>query len=365
MIRIYEPYFGGNENKYLLDCINSGWISSQGNYLSKFERALADYHSVRNAIATSSCTAALHLSIKSLNIGIGDEVICPDLTFIAPANMVLLSGASLKLVDIDEDTLTLDPDKIIKNISKKTKAIILVHQFGHSAHMDEVLSIAKKFKIKIIEDNAESLGGKYKGERLGTLGDISTFSFFANKIITTGEGGAVLTNNDKIAIKVRELRDHGMNYKKKYHHNDLGYNYRMTNMQAAVGLAQIEKIDKILEIRKNQMDIYNNILSTFKGIKLRKFKKWCSPVHWLMTITLDEKYNRESFLKFMLQNKIDCRQMINPVHEADHMKSIYSAKNFSNSLKISKKSVHLPSGTSLDKNSISYICDKVKEFLQK
>ena len=217
MIPIFEPYFTGNEKKYLMDCIDTSWISSQGEYILKFEQALADYQNMEYAIVTSNCTTALHLSLKALGIGPGDEVICPDLTFIAPANMVVLSGAKLVLVDIHPETLTIDPDLLEEKITKRTRAIIVVHQFGHAAHMDEIMAFAKKYNLKIIEDNAESIGATYKGKLLGTFGDVSTYSFFGNKIITTGEGGAILTNNEDTAIKCRELRDHGMDHQKKYH----------------------------------------------------------------------------------------------------------------------------------------------------
>ena len=363
MIPIFEPLFSGNEKEYLADCINSTWISSQGEYILKFEKALADYHGVNHAIVTSNCTTALHLSLKALGIGPGDEVICPDLTFIAPANMVVLAGARLVLVDIHPETLTIDPSLLEEKITEKTKAIIIVHQFGHAAHMNEIMAIADKYKLKIIEDNAESIGARYKGKLLGTFGDVSTYSFFSNKIITTGEGGAVLTNNEETAIKSRELRDHGMSHKKKYHHIDLGYNYRMTNMQAAIGLAQMEKLDEILSLRKQQMDYYYNKLSSVEGVTLRKYANWCDPVHWMMTLTLDDKYDRDEFLLFMKNNGVDCRQMINPVHHADHFKSNYSDNEFNNAMDTSKQSAHLPSGTSLDYRSIKYICQKIKFFI--
>ena len=203
MIPIFEPYFIGNEKKYLMDCIDTSWISSQGEYILKFEKALADYHGVQHAIVTSNCTTALHLSLKALGVGPGDEVICPDLTFIAPANMVVLAGAKLVLVDIHPESLTIDPGLVEEKITEKTKAIIIVHQFGHAAHMDEIMAITDKYKLKIIEDNAESIGARYKGKLLGTFGDVSTYSFFGNKIITTGEGGAVLTDIEETAIKSR------------------------------------------------------------------------------------------------------------------------------------------------------------------
>ncbi len=363
MIPIFEPYFIGNEKKYLMDCIDTSWISSQGEYITKFEEALADYHSVKFAIVTSNCTTALHLSLKSLGVGKGDEVICPDLTFIAPANMIALSGAKLVLVDINEKTLTIDPVLLEKKITKKTKAIIVVHQFGHPGHMDEIISLAKKYKLKIIEDNAESIGAYYKGRLLGTFGDIATYSFFGNKILTTGEGGALITNDENVAIKCRELRDHGMNHKKKYHHLYLGYNYRMTNMQAALGLAQIEKLDDILAIRREQMDFYYKELGNIEGISLRKYSDWCNPVHWMMTLTLDEQYNRNDFLKYMKSNGVDCRQMINPVHKAEHFKKMFLSESFRNSKSISRKSIHLPSSTGLKEQDLNHITSTLKKYL--
>ena len=364
-IPIAEPLFFGNEKKYLKDCINSTWISSQGSYIEKFEKALAEYHNLEHAIVTTNCTSSLHLSLKALGIKERHEVICPDLTFIALANMIVLSGAELVLIDVDKTTLTIDPSLIERKITNKTKAIIVVHQFGHAAHMEEVLSISEKYNLKIIEDNAESIGARYKGKLLGTFGDLSTYSFFGNKILTTGEGGAILTNNPELALKCRELRDHGMNHMKKYHHTDLGFNYRMTNMQAAIGLAQMENIDEILNLRRQQMDLYYDELSSTKGITVREFEDWCEPVHWLMTLTLDKAYDRDDFLDYMESKGIDCRQMINPVHQAEHFKDNYSADDFINSINLSKQSVHLPSGLGLTKKEISYISESLKGFLKK
>lgn len=363
-IPIFEPYLKGNEKKYLMDCIDTTWISSQGKYIIEFEKLLATYHDLDYGIATSSCTSALHLALKAIGVGAGDEVICPDLTFIAPANMIVLSGAKPCLVDIDPNTLAIDPLLIEQNINKHTKAIIVVHQFGHAAPMDEIMTIAEKYKLKVIEDNAESIGGRYKGKLLGTFGDISCYSFFGNKIITTGEGGALLTNNKDLALKCKELRDHGMAKDKKYYHNDLGYNYRMTNMQAAIGLAQVEKLDNILDLRMKQMMLYYSKLNDISGIKLREFKDYCEPVHWLMTLTLDNKYDRDDFLDYMKQNSIDCRQMVNPVHQAKHFLMNYEESNFPISTQVSKQSVHLPSFTHLSSGEIEYISEIVLKYIQ-
>ena len=192
--------------------------------------------------------------------------------------------------------------------------------------------------------------------------DISCFSFFANKIITTGEGGAILTDDDEIAEKCTTLRDHGMSTQKRYHHVELGYNYRMTNLQASIGLAQLEKLDEILIRRKRQMDLYYDVLSEVPGISLRKYKAWCNPVHWLMTITLVHKYSRSKFLTYMEKHGVDCRQMINPVHRAEHFRQYYDDHEFPNSIDISERSVHLPSSTGLQEDQMAYIVEKIEAF---
>jgi len=368
MIPIYVPWLNKRAKKYVTKCIQTNWISSQGEYIKKFEAALAKYHGVKYSIVTSSCTSALHLSLKSLNIKKGDEVICPDLTFIAPANMIVLSGAKLKLIDVDPHTLNIDHKQIEKNINKRTKAIIVVHQFGHSADMNPIIKIAKKYKLKIIEDNAESIGGRYKGRKLGTIGDLATLSFYANKIMTTGEGGAVITNSKVIAERCYMLRDHGMTKTsdpiKRYTHLDLGYNYRMTNMQAAVGFSQLESINKILKIRNKQIREYKKHLSKIKEIKLREFKKWCKPVHWLTTVIVRKKGLRDKLIYYLLKQGIDARPMIKPVHEAKHFKKFFNSKNFKNSNYISNNSIHLPSSTNLKIKEIKFICNKVKLFFK-
>ena len=361
MIPVFEPYLFGNEKKYINECLDTNWISSQGKFILKFEQSIADYHNCKHCIVTSSCTTAIHLALKSINIKEGDEVICPALTFIAPANMIALSGAKLVLVDIDPKTMTIDPDKIKKSITKKTKAIVVVHQFGHSSHMDEIMEIAREHNLKIIEDNAESLGGKYKGKLLGSIGDISTFSFFANKIMTTGEGGAILTNDDSIADHARILRDHGMSKNERYKHLELGYNYRMTNLQAAIGLAQIEKIDEILLIRNKQMECYYNLL-TNKNIILREFADWTTPVHWLMTMAPKDEDKSNDFIDYMLSEGVECRPMINPVHHAEHFSNSFKDKDFSQSESISNKFFHLPSSTGLKEKEIIDISQKVLSY---
>ena len=364
MIPVSSPYLDSKAKKYVNRCLNTNWISSQGEYISKLEKILAKYHGVSYCVVTSSCTTAIHLAIKSIGIGTGDEIICPNLTFIAPANMIALSGAKIQLVDIDPETFAIDHKQIKKKINKKTKAILVVHQMGHAADMDPIIKLAKKYKLKIIEDNAESIGGKYKGKKLGTLGDVATLSFFANKIITSGEGGAILTNSKKIYEKCNILRDHGMSKFKRYHHLDLGYNYRMTNMQAAIGFSQVKILNKILKKRKKQLSLYNNQLKEIKEIKIRSYKKWCTPVHWLTTITIKKKNTRNKLIKYLHKNGIDARPMINPVHHALHFKSIFKKQKFTNSEYVSANSIHLPSSTNLKEKQIKFICKKIINFFK-
>ena len=362
MIPIYSPSFGKNEKDNLLECIDTGWISSQGGFIEQFENNFSKWNAMQYGVATSSCTSALHLALVALGIGKNDEVICPDLTFIAPANMIRLTGAEPVLVDVHPINWGIDPLKLEEKITSKTKAIIVVHAYGHPADMDAISVIAKKHNLYIIEDVAEAPGAKYKGKLVGTMGDASCYSFYANKIMTTGEGGIVLTNDKTLDKQMRIYRDHGMSREKRYVYVVAGFNYRMTNMQAAIGLAQMEMLDEILALRREQMDFYYEKLSNVDGISLRKYADWCEPVHWMMTLTLDDKYDRDSFLDYMKNNGIDCRQMINPVHHADHFKSQFSDDDFINSINISKQSAHLPSGLGLNENQISEIADIIKKF---
>jgi perosamine synthetase len=365
MIPIFEPFISSVGKKNVLKALDSNWISSQGPFIKKFESELAKFHSSKYCLVTSSCTSALHLSLLALGLKKGDEVMCPALTFIAPANMVLLSNLNLKLVDIDPNSLTVDPEQLKKTITKKTKAIIIVHQFGHSARMDEIMELCKENKILVIEDNAESLGGMFKGKLLGTFGNLTTLSFFANKVLTTGEGGAIITNSKKYFEACLEMRDHGMSLKKKYFHTRLGFNYRMTNLQAAIGLSQIQDFKNITKIRNEQLKLYYSKLKDFNNfIELRKFEKWCKPVHWLMTIRIKKDNLRDEFIKYMKAKGIDCRQMINPVFDALYLKKKFISKNFINSSYISRNSVHLPSGTGLKKKDIDYICKTLKLFFK-
>jgi len=363
MIPIYQPCFVGREKEYVNDCLDTVWISSQGAYVKNLESEIAAYHTMPFSLVVANCTCALHLALAAMGIGDGDEVICPDLTFIAPANMIRLAGAKPVLVDIDPATLAIDPALIIRSITPRTKAILVVHQFGHAADMDQIMAIAKDFGLRVIEDNAESIGALYKGKMLGTIGDCATFSFFGNKVVTTGEGGAIIVGDEGLYQRMQILRDHGMNPNKKYEHLDLGFNYRMTNLQAAIGLAQMEKLDEILSLRRNQLAAYERELSSIEELETRKFAEWCVPTHWLMTVHLKDVRKRDPLMKIMFDNGIECRPMINPVHEARHFAGQYAPEDFPNSIDVSRRSLHLPSGNNVNERQIKFIAAKLKKAL--
>jgi len=358
VIPIFEPTLTGREREYLLHAIDTGWISSQGEYIARFEEQFAAWHGMPHAVAVSNCTTALHLALDALGVGPGDEVLCPDLTFIAPANMIRLAGATPVLVDVEPGSWAIDPVRLAEKISVRSRAIIVVHPFGHAADMDPILTLAERHGLKVIEDNAEAPGGRYRGRLLGTIGDVSCYSFFANKIITSGEGGMVMTRDSTLDKALRVRRDHGMSRERRYFHEVVGYNYRMTNMQAAVGLAQFERLDAITAERAEQAERYRHLLADPR-IAWRPSQPWCDPVHWLATITLRRAELRDPLLAHLKREGIDCRQMVFPVHTAVPYASSHADADFPVSMDISFRSLHLPSSTSLESADLERVCDAV------
>jgi perosamine synthetase len=362
MIPIYSPYLSKEDKKNVKECLTSNWISSQGKFIKKFESEFAKLHNVKYAIATSSCTTALHLSLVALDIGYDDEVICTDLTFIAPVNMINLTGAKPVLIDIDKKTLAMSSDELEKRITKKTKAIIVVHPFGHAAQMDKIIQISKKYNLHVIEDVAEAVGGKFNGKLTGTFGDLSCYSFFANKVITTGEGGMILTKKKSLYNKIKVLRDHGMSLKKRYFHIYAGYNYRMTNMQAAIGYGQIKRFSKIINLRNQQIQRYQSLLPDTNNYYWRAFEKNVKSVHWLATLILTKASNRNKLIKYLSKNGVEARPMIYPVHMALPYKNLRNNHYKSISKDISLRSIHLPSSLNLKLKEQKYIVQLIKEW---
>lgn len=363
MIPIFEPSLTALEKEYLISAFDTGWISSQGEFLGEFEQNFAKFHGMKHAIASSNCTTALHLALLAAGVTQGSEVICPDLTFIAPANMIRLCGAVPVLVDIEPISWCIDPNKIEEKITNKTKAIIVVHAFGHAANMEKIVELSNHYGLALIEDVAEAPGAFFNSQLAGTFGDFSCYSFFANKIITTGEGGMILTNHSDHEKSIRILRDHGMSREVRYVHEVVGFNYRMTNMQAAIGLGQLTRFIDILEAREKQSNQYRNNFAGNSRIQWRPVEPWCNSVHWLATITLRSAELRNNLLAYLKNNKIDARQMVYPVHMAKPYQSSNKNSDFPISNDISLKSLHLPSSTNLTENQVDYICSIVSSWI--
>ena len=365
MIPIFEPVFEGREREFLRECIETGWISSQGRFIGEFETAFARRCGMPFAVATSSCTTALHLALDALGIGDGDEVLCPDLTFIAPANMIRLTGATPVLVDVDPTSWGMDPAAMRAALTPRTRAMIVVHAFGHPADMDPILAVAQERGLKVIEDVAEAPDALYKGRPVGTFGDAACYSFFANKIMTTGEGGMVTCRDAALDKTLRILRDHGMSREQRYVHILPGYNYRMTNMQAAVGLAQLEQLDDIHARRNDQAAQYANRFKNNLHVTWRPTADWCRPVHWLATITLRRAELRDPLLTHLKDRGIEGRPMIFPIHMAEQFKKNGGPDATPVATSISLRSLHLPSSTNLTPEAVNAVADEVLAWLDR
>jgi len=366
MIPIAEPLLGKDELKNIKEAIESGWVSSKGKFIKEFEDNFSKFCDVKFGVTTSSGTTALHLALSALGIKSGDEVIVPDLTFIATANTVVYCNAKPTFIDVHPDYWCLDPEKITEKITPKTKAIIPVHLYGHPCDMDIIMEIAEENNLYVIEDAAEAHGSEYKGKKVGSIGHVSCYSFFANKVITTGEGGMCLTDNEELAEKMKLLRDHGMNHEKRYWYDIIGFNYRMTNLQAALGVAQLTKIDKFINKKRQIANWYYKGLIDLADqelITLQPEKKWAKSIYWMYSILLNEKLgiSRERFLETLKNNGIDNR----PFFYAIHLLPPYKCSNSTLMVAedISSRGLNLPSSTVLEEKDIKYINKIIKKIV--
>ena len=289
-IPVNEPLLDGNEKRYLNECIDTGWISSEGPFVNEFEDKFARYHGRKHGIAVTNGTAGLQCAVDALELEQGDEVIIPSFTIICCVNAVLQANATPVLVDCDQFTFNSTPQQIENAITKKTKAIMLVHIYGLPVDIDPILELAKEKRIKVVEDAAEVIGQTYKGKPCGSFGDISTFSFYANKHITTGEGGMILTDDDQLADTCRSLRNLCFQETKRFYHDRIGWNFRMTNIQAAVGLAQLERLDKFKDIKRTTGRKYTKLLENCTGLQLPIGKTtYAQNIYWVYALVLSEE----------------------------------------------------------------------------
>lgn len=357
-VPVAHPQLHGNELKYLMDAFLSTWISSKGAYIDRFEKEFAEYCQCEYGVTTANGTVALHLALMALGIGAGDEVIVPDITFAATINAVLYTGAVPVIVDIEKDSWCISPDEIEKAITEKTKAIIPVHIYGQPCDMERINKIAKEHGLYVVEDCAEAHGAEFDGHKVGSMGDIGCFSFFGNKVITTGEGGCCVTHNRELYERMRILRDHGMSPERKYYHERVGYNYRMTNLQAAIGCAQLEQIEEIQEMRNSLDNIYRQKLKNISFIEmqennLEKRKK----ILWLFTILAEDEKKKEWCMGKLKENGIDSRPFFIPLSEME----IYKKYVFSSSISsmISKRGLNLPTSYDITED----IVDRIAQIL--
>ncbi len=363
IITVAQPALIGNEKKYVADCLKSTWISSIGKYINKFENEFAKFCNVKYAAACSNGTVGLHLTLLAMGVKPGDEIILPTLTYIATANAIVYCNAKPVFVDSDPETWNIDPNKIEDKITKKTKGIIVVHLYGHPVDMDPIRKIAKKHDLFIVEDAAEAHGAEYKKKKVGSIGDIGVFSFFGNKIITTGEGGMVVTNSKKIDGKVRLFKGQGVSSKKRYWFLKVGYNYRMTNIQAALGLAQLEKIDTHLATRRKIANLYfENFKDVKEYISLPVEKHWAKHVFWMFTILLKDnvKISRDKFMLKLQKRGIETRPIFYPIHLLPPYKN--GKESYPRAEKISERGISLPTHAGLTAKDISYIAHQVKSI---
>jgi len=362
---VAEPEIGEEELRNVIEAVKSGWISSKGSFLEEFEKSFARYIGVKYGVAVSNGTTALHLALVALGVRPGDEVIVPDLTFAATINAVLYTGAKPVLVDIHPQYWCMDPEKVEKAITPKTKAIVPVHLYGHPCDMGSIMEMASEHGLYVVEDAAEAHGAEFMGRRVGSFGHVSCFSFYGNKIITTGEGGMCLTNDEELAERMRVLRDHGMRPEKRYWHEVVGYNYRMTNLQAAIGVAQLAKIDKFINKKRKIARIYAEELSNIEGITLHPEMPWAKCVYWLYSILIDDrklKVNRDKLMEKLSEQGIETRRFFYPLHEMPIYKE-YARFSYPISSSISVMGMNLPSGVTLSEDDIRYIARKVKEIV--
>ncbi len=363
---VLEPDIGEQEISNVLECVTSGWISSQGRFIGAFENDFRDYIGGGYAIAVSNGTVALQLGLTALGVGRGDEVIVPDFTFGASINAIVHSGATPVLADVDSETWTIDLDELRRLITPRTKAIMPVHIYGQPARLDEINAIAAEHGILVIEDCAEALGAIYKDRRVGLDGDCACFSFFANKSITTGEGGMVVFKDAETAQRARVLRDHGMSPKKRYWHDYAGFNFRMTNMQAAIGVAQMGRIDDLLNRKKLIFQTYDKLLADQDGLTLLPKNSWSENSYWLYTLILSgyDGETRDKFIANLGYRGIDARPGFYPMHQmepySDFGQGDYPVSNF-----LSEHSVSLPSSFGLANEEIPHIVEIFIDELSK
>ena len=361
-IPISAPSITQKEIDYVTDAVRSTWVSSLGAYIDQFEEQFADFCGTRYAVTTSNGTTAIHLALVALGIGPGDEVIIPDLSFIATANAVVHAGATPVFVDIDPYNLCLSPAAARAAITDRTKAIMPVHLYGHPADMKQINALAEKHNLIVIEDAAEAHGATIEGQKVGNWGFCATFSFYGNKNLTTGEGGMITTNDESFYHRCRYLRDHAMSKEKRYWHTEVGFNYRMTNLQAALGVAQLERIDQLMNKRAEIFEIYQHHLGDVADqISLNRTYDWAQNAYWLICAEIKDysEEERDKLMTKLKQKGIDSRPYFYPMSAMPYFDCVENQVSYQKA----KQGINLPTYFDLREKQISAICNNLKQIV--
>lgn len=366
MIPVYSPSLGEEELNNVIHAIKTNWISSKGEFIGEFEKKFAEYCGASYGIATCNGTSALHLALESLGIKSGHEVIVPNFTMISSALAVCYTGAKPVFVDAEEDTYNINPDKIEEKITARTKAIMPVHIYGHPCDMDKIKEIAKKHNLFVVEDAAEAHGAEYNGKKAGSLGDIGCFSFYGNKLITTGEGGMIITNSKEIYEKAQSLKNLAFGKDNRYLHEEIGFNYRMTNLQAAIGLAQLKKINSFLEIKRKNAKIYTLLLKNLKGMITPIEKEYAKNSYWMYGIRFNEEFGfkKDKIREYLFKKGVDTRDFFIGMNEQPIFKrmGLQNGEYFPVSKKLSETGIYIPFGLNLKAEELDYVCDCIREI---
>ncbi len=367
VIPVNEPFIGEKEFEYVNECLRTGWISSEGRFISEFEKGWAAYCGMNHGVAVSNGTVALEIAIAAINLEPGDEVILPTFTIISCGQAVTMNDLVPVLVDSDPLTWCMDTSQIEAKITPRTRAIMPVHIYGHPVDMDPVLELAKKFNLFVIEDAAEVHGAEYKGRKCGGIAEVSCFSFYANKIITTGEGGMVLTRDESTANELRSLRNLCFQKDRRYYHTRLGHNYRLSNVQAAIGLAQLERIETSVEKKRWIGHSYNERLAEVETLQLPIEQPWAKNVYWMYGIVLDEKSGMDAK---ELANRLNAKGVVTrPFFLGMHEQPAFQAMGFFQgehhpvAERIARQGLYLPTGMTLTESHIDQVCEAVKQVL--
>lgn len=367
MVPVNTPLLSGNEKKYLNECIDTGWISSEGPFIKKFETDFSSYVNRKHGVAVANGSAALDVAVQAIGIGAGDEVIMPTFTIISPAVSVVRAGGVPVLVDSDPVTWNMDVSQVEAKITSKTKAVIVVHIYGLPVDMDPIISLCKKHNLKLIEDAAEMHGQTYKGKICGSFGDISIFSFYPNKHITTGEGGMIVTDDDDLAAKCQKLRNLAFEpVGRRFIHHEMGWNYRMTNLQAALGLAQLEKINEHIYKKRTIGERYNNGFRDLKRVSLPlQSTAYAENIYWVYGIVCETEQMNSELQKTLAESKIGTRPFFWCMHEQPVFQAMGLFKNerYPHAEKLARNGFYVPSGLGLQDEEIDYVIQNVTKAI--